>query len=31
MDDAELAEWGDAVPRWLETLLADPPLGRLEG
>jgi Phosphotransferase enzyme family len=30
MDDAELAEWAGAVPRWLETLLADPPLGTLE-
>ncbi|MFL6003576.1 MAG: phosphotransferase [Nocardioides sp.] len=30
MNDAELAEWGDAVPRWLETLLADPPLGTVE-
>jgi Ser/Thr protein kinase RdoA (MazF antagonist) len=30
MNDAELAEWGDAVPGWLETLLADPPLGTVE-
>lgn len=27
MNDVELAEWGAAVPRWLETLLQDPPLG----
>lgn len=27
MDEGELAEWGGAVPRWLETLLEDPPLG----
>ena len=27
MDQDELAEWGGAVPRWLETLLEDPPLG----
>ena len=27
MTEAELAEWGESVPRWLETLLLDPPLG----
>ena len=27
MSDAELAEWGDTVPRWLSTLLLDPPVG----
>ena len=27
MDDAELAEWGESVPGWLETLLVDPPPG----
>ena len=31
MDDAELAEWGESVPAWLETLLLDPPLGRVVG
>jgi hypothetical protein len=31
MDDAELAEWGESVPGWLETLLLDPPLGRAHG
>jgi hypothetical protein len=31
MDDAELAEWGESVPRWLETLLLDPPLGQAPG
>ena len=27
MTDAELAEWGNTVPRWLATLLLEPPLG----
>lgn len=31
MNDAELAEWGGAVPRWLETLLLAPPLGSVGG
>lgn len=26
MTDAELSEWGEAAPRWLATLLEDPPL-----
>jgi len=30
MDDTELAEWGGAVPGWLETLLEPPPLGTLD-
>jgi len=29
MNDAELAEWGDAAPWWLASLLEDPPLGTL--
>ena len=31
MTDAELAEWGESVPGWLEELLVDPPLGRAVG
>ena len=27
MTEAELAEWGEAAPRWLATLLEEPPLG----
>ena len=29
MSDAELDEWGSTVPRWLSTLLLDPPVGRV--
>lgn len=29
MTRQELAEWGDTVPRWMATLLADPPVGHL--
>lgn len=29
MTPEELAEWGDTVPRWMATLLADPPVGHL--
>ncbi len=27
MSDSELEEWGSTVPRWLSTLLLDPPVG----
>lgn len=30
MADAELAEWGNTVPRWLGTLLLDPPVGQVD-
>jgi hypothetical protein len=29
MSDEELAEWGNTVPRWLSTLLLDPPVGHV--
>lgn len=29
MTDGELAEWGNTVPRWLSTLLLDPPVGHV--
>jgi len=29
MSDAELDEWGNTVPRWLSTLLLDPPVGHV--
>ncbi len=31
MTRQELAEWGDTVPRWMQTLLLDPPVGHVRG